>query len=178
MQNRRSVISVKNRISFFGHRVSANGLKVDPEKVELWLMEISSKRCPWSSFSSWSGVNYFQKSLWGYSKMVFLLTNLKRRTNPGNGPKNVKRHLRRLSTPRLTHESKRPQSLGNLLVSNASGVGLGADLLPDGRPVAFESRKLLPAGQNYIVTKQKMLGVIVFLGSPQNMFCPSVTAVW
>jgi hypothetical protein len=46
------------------------------------------------------------------------------------------------------------------MVSNASGVGLGAVLLEDGRPVAFESRKLSPAEQNYTVTEQEMLRVI------------------
>jgi hypothetical protein len=46
------------------------------------------------------------------------------------------------------------------VVSDASGVGLGAVVLQDGRPVAFESRKLSPAEQNYTVTEQQMLGVV------------------
>jgi hypothetical protein len=45
------------------------------------------------------------------------------------------------------------------VVSDASGVGLDAVLLQDGRPVAFENRKLSPPEQNYTVTEQEMLGV-------------------
>jgi hypothetical protein len=39
------------------------------------------------------------------------------------------------------------------------GVGLEAVLLQDGRPIAFESRKLSPAERNYTVTEQEMLVV-------------------
>jgi hypothetical protein len=39
-------------------------------------------------------------------------------------------------------------------------LGPGAGLLQDRHPVAFKSRKLSPAEQNYTVTEQEMLGVI------------------
>ena len=46
------------------------------------------------------------------------------------------------------------------VIRDASGFGLGAILQQDGGPVAFESRKLLPAEQNYTTTEQELLAVV------------------
>jgi hypothetical protein len=46
------------------------------------------------------------------------------------------------------------------VVSDASGFGVGAVLLQEGRPVAFESKTLSAAEQNYHTTDREMLGVI------------------
>ena len=46
------------------------------------------------------------------------------------------------------------------LVADASGECLGAILLQNGRPIAFESRRMNPAEGNYFATEQECLAVI------------------
>ena len=46
------------------------------------------------------------------------------------------------------------------IVCDASGVGLGGILMQDGHPVAYESRKMLPAERNYGVGEQELLAVV------------------
>ena len=43
---------------------------------------------------------------------------------------------------------------------DASGFGLGAVLIQQGRPIEFWSRKTVPAEQNYHMTEQELLAVI------------------
>jgi hypothetical protein len=69
---------MKEEIFFLGHRVSANGLKVDPEKVRA----VADWRVPRDVHGvlSFLGLaNYFRRFLQGYSKMVVPLTDLTRK---------------------------------------------------------------------------------------------------
>ena len=46
------------------------------------------------------------------------------------------------------------------VVSDASMLGTGAVLMQDGHPVAYTSKKYIPAEKNYTTTEQEMLGVV------------------
>ncbi len=51
------------------------------------------------------------------------------------------------------------------VVADACVHGIGALLMQEGRPVAFESRKLIPAEVNYSTTEQELLAVVHALGT-------------
>jgi hypothetical protein len=106
--------------------------------------------------------NYFRRFLQGYSKMVVPLTDLTRKNKPWEWTKECQEAFEKVKYALTNAPVLAPPELGkpSETVSDASGVGLGAVLLQDGRPVAFKSRKLSPAEQNYTVTKQEMLGVV------------------
>jgi hypothetical protein len=152
---------MKEEISFLGHRVSANGLKVDPEKVRA-VADWKVPRDVHGVRSFFGFTNYFRRFIQGYSKMVVPLTDLTRKdmrfiwTSECQGAFEKVKHALTNAPVLAPPEVGKPFEV----VSDASGVGLGAILLQDGRSVAFESRKLSPTEQNYTVTEQKMLGVI------------------
>jgi hypothetical protein len=69
---------MKEEISFRGHRVSANGLKVHPEKVRA-VADWKVPRDVHGVLSLLGLANYFRRFLQGYSKMVVPLTDLTRK---------------------------------------------------------------------------------------------------
>ena len=151
----------KQEIAFLGHIVGVNGIKVDPKKVQA----VADWDVPKDvhGVRSFLGLaNYFRRFLQGFSKMVAPLTNLTKKTNRWDWTSDCQQAFERVKralteAPVLVSpDTTKPYEV----ISDASGIGLGAVLLQDGRPVAFESRKLSGAEQNYTVTEQEMLGVI------------------
>ena len=46
------------------------------------------------------------------------------------------------------------------MVCGASGFGLGAVLIRDGRPPGYYPRKMTAAEHNYVVTEQELLAIV------------------
>jgi hypothetical protein len=152
-------------IEFLGHIVSKDGIRPDPKKIQVvkdWPRPQTAKQ-----LRSFLGLaNYFRKFIQGYSKIVAPLTSLTKegveRRRPGVWtPKceaafhTLKRHLTEaplLATPDFSKPFE--------VVCDASTIAVGAILLQEDRPIAFESKKLNSAQYNYITTEQELFVVI------------------
>ena len=151
----------KPEIKFLGHIVGADGIKVNPAKiaaVEEWPAPTDVHKV-----RSFLGLaNYFRKFIQGYAKLAAPLTDLTKAKRPWNWTEECQKSFDGIKWS-LTHAPvlRSPvESVPYEVVSDASGIGLGAVLLQEDQPVAFESRKLSPAEQNYTTTEQELLGVI------------------
>jgi hypothetical protein len=120
----------KEEISFLGHWVSTNGLKVDPEKVRA----VADWKVPRDvhGVRSFLGLaNYFRRYLQGYSKMFVSLTDLSRKdmrfiwTSECQEAFEKVKHALTNAPVLAPPELRKPFEV----VSDASGVGLGAVLL-------------------------------------------------
>jgi hypothetical protein len=115
---------MKEEISFLGHRVSANGLKVDPQKVRA----VADWRVPTDvhGVRSFLGLaNYFRRFLQGYSKMVVPLTNLTRKDTRWEWTEECQKTFEKVKHALSNAPLLVPPELGKpfKMVLDASGVG-------------------------------------------------------
>ena len=105
---------------------------------------------------------YFRKFVQGYATRCCPLTNLTRMSIPFvwtaecnaalNGLKQDLTTAPVLASP----DNSKPYEV----VSDSCYRSIGAVLMQEGRPVAYESRKMIPAELNYTVTEQECLATV------------------
>jgi hypothetical protein len=150
----------KRQVQFLGHLVSAEGIRPDPAKVRTVLEWPQPKDV--HELRSFLGLaNYFRKFILAYGVIAAPLNALTT-------------HFRTAWTDQeLAAFQAVKEALSSdtcLAVPNpdapfdvfcdASLMGIGAVLVQEGRPVAFESRKYIPAERNYTTTEQELLSVV------------------
>ena len=152
---------VQPELQFLGHIVGAQGLQVDPRKVSIvqnW--PVPQDKTELRKF--WGLANYFRKFIMAWAMLVAALQTQLKQTDKFTWSKScdvafvgVKQALCNASVLALPYLN-RPFEV----ICDACGVGLGAVLLQDGRPVAFEGKRMSPAEQNYSIGEQELLAVI------------------
>nr|GFB37657.1 putative reverse transcriptase domain-containing protein [Tanacetum cinerariifolium] len=151
-----------DNVAFLGHIVSAEGITMDPSKVEAitkWPRPTSVTEV--RSFLGLAG--YYRRSVEGFSRLALPLTKLMRKGE--NFVWNEEREKsfeelkqRLVSAPVLTLLSG---SGGYQIYSDASKKGLGYVLMQHGKVIAYASRQLKPYEVNY-PTHDLELAAVVF----------------
>ncbi len=152
---------VQPELHFLGHIVGAQGLRVDPAKVAVvqdW--PVPKDRTELQKF--WGLANYFRKFILGWANLISALQLQLKKTDKFEwnaecdtafeGIKHALCNAPVLALPDLERAFE--------VICDACGVGIGAVLLQDGRPVAFDGKRLTPAEQNYSIGVQELLAVI------------------
>lgn len=167
-----------SQMTFVGHVISADGIQVDPVKVQaLRNWPVPKNMTQLKSFNSF--MSHFRKFLPGHAKTMIPLTNL-----VADGPNANKSKTRPLATwgpaEQYAFDKARDSLLkvverGDMLYvadpnkpfeidADASGEATGAALyqIRDGIscPIAFESRRLRPAEMNYPVHEKELLAIV------------------
>ena len=133
----------KPELRFVGHIVGANGIEPDPAKIAT----IADWPAPHNlhELRKFLGfTNYFRKFLQAYSQRTAPLTNLLRKDVANEWTEACENNFRQLKVDLTTApvliapDPNKPYEL----IADACGEGLGAVLLQDGQPIAYESRKL------------------------------------
>ena len=164
----------KTSIKFLGHIVSAEGVSPDPTKVEIVKTWPTPKTV--NDIRAFLGLaNYFRKFIHNYSIISAPLVNLtkgnvsKRKSkvtsigwddNCQTAFEDLKKALVEAPVLALPDFTKPFEVTTFQVVTDASDYAIGAILVQDGRPIAYESKKLNGAQQNYHTTDRELLAVV------------------
>ena len=148
-------------VRFAGYVLTAEGHRADPEKVRaISEMEHPENITELRRFCGM--VNYLAKYVKGLASLMEPLHQLTRKDTTWEWmPEHdaafcqVKKAL--ISTPTLSFFNNKKQTV---LQCDASQYGLGAAILQDGKPVAYASRALTSAEQNYAQIEKELLAVL------------------
>jgi hypothetical protein len=147
---------------FLGHIVSSKGIAVDPTKVAALQKFPQPQDVP--QLRSFLGTtNYFRRFVRKYAEVVRPLTDLLKQGVPyawSDKCQQAFEQIKHLLTTAPVLALPDWQSTEPFhMVCDASYKGVGGVLMQHDRPIAFESRKLKPAEDNYSPTELEMLAI-------------------
>ena len=151
-----------DRVAFLGHVISAEGVSVDPQKIEAVVNWKPPKNV--SEVRSFLGLaGYYRKFVEGFSKIAAPLTKLTRKDVKYDWVDACQKSFDELkgrltSAPVLALPNGRD---GFVVYSDASRQGLGCVLMQKDRVIAYASRQLKKHEQNY-PTHDLELAAVVF----------------
>ncbi|VVA40329.1 PREDICTED: retrotransposon, partial [Prunus dulcis] len=153
-----------DRVIFLGHVISAEGIYVDPQKVEAivnWVQPTSVTEI--RSFLGLAG--YYRRFVEGFASIAAPLTRLTRKDVAFEWTEECEQSFQELKK-RLTTAPvlALPDNAGNFVIySDASLQGLGCVLMQHDRVIAYASRQLKKHEQNYPVHDLELAAVVFAL---------------
>ena len=151
-----------NEVSFLGHIVSKEGIRVDPKKIEV-VVEWKSPRNVTEVRSFLGLAGYYRRFVKGFSMTAAPMTRLLQKNVKYEWSEKCQRSFDKLKAFLTEAPVLTQPTCGREYVtfSDASLNGLGCVLMQEGKVVAYASRQLKPHEKNY-PTHDLELAAIVF----------------
>ena len=151
-----------NEVSFLGHIVSKEGIRVDPKKIEV-VIEWKTPRNVTEGRSFLGLAGYYRRFVKGFSMTATPMTRLLQKNVKYEWSEKCQRSFEKLKAflteaPVLTQPTCGKEYV---IYSDASLNGLGCVLMQEGKVVVYASRQLKPHEKNY-PTHDLELAAIVF----------------
>nr|GEY17075.1 retrotransposon protein, putative, Ty3-gypsy subclass [Tanacetum cinerariifolium] len=137
------------QVVFLGHIVSADGITMDPAKVEAIIKWLRPKTM--TEIRSFLGLaGYYRRFVEGFLRLALPLTKLMRKSEKFVWDEEREKSFEELKK-RLVFASilTLPSGSGVQIYSDASKKGLGCVLMQHGKVIAYASRQLKPYEANY-----------------------------
>lgn len=146
---------------YLGHIVSKSGVRVDPKKTAV-VRDWVTPRNPHEVRQFLGLSNYFRKFIQGYSTLVTPMINLCKDTVPWLWSPECQSAFDGVKHSLVCSTALRPPDFTKPfeVIADASLHGIGAVLVQEGCPLAFYSRKFIPAEKNYTTGEQELLASV------------------
>ena len=152
------------KVSFLGHIVPAEGIRVDPVKIEA-VVNWKSTRSVTEVRSFLGLAGYYRRFVKGFSVIASRLTKLLRKGVMFEWSDKCQNSFEQLKEMLVEALVLTQPTSGKeyTLYSDASGIGLGCVLMQDEKVVAYASRQLKPHEQNYPTHDLELVAVVFAL---------------
>ena len=149
-------------VKYLGHIISRDGIRMDREKVQAILEWLEPKNLEeLQIFLGMSG--FYRRFIRDYAKIAVPMTNqLKGKGKTFEWGEDQKKSMQKLKVAIATApilyivDPNKPF----VVETDASNFAVGAVLTQEGRPIAFESKKLDHAQQNYSVYERQLYAIV------------------
>ena len=154
--------TLRKEVSFLGHIVSVEGIRVDPAKIEA-IVNWKPPRIVIEVRSFLGLAGYYKRFVKGFSVIASPLTKLLRKGVKFEWIDKCQNSFEQLKGMLVEAQVLMQPTSGKeyTLYSDASSIGLGCVLMQEGNVVAYASRQLKPHEQNY-PTHDLELATVVF----------------
>src|SRR6185369_2682092 len=149
------------KVAFLGHILTAEGVAVDPEKIEA----VSNWQQPTnvSEIRSFLGLaGYYRRFIEGFSKIARPMTELLKKEKKFTWTESCERSFQKLKRKLTTAPVLTLPDIHRdfVIYCDASRQGLGCVLMQDGKVVAYASRQLRTHEQNYPTHDLELAAVV------------------
>ena len=154
----------KERLPFLGHVISSQGLETEGDKIAA-VVGWKTPTCVKQVQSFLGLVNYYRRFIKGCSLIALPLTELTKknvRFRWTESQRQAFQKLKSILTSSRVMAHPNPNKLFEIRI-DASEKAIGGVLEQEGRPVAYISKVLNSAEQNYVTHEQEILALIIAL---------------
>ena len=158
--NRDKLELAKDSITFMGHVIFKEGISTDPQKVKA-ISDLPTPKNAKDICRILGMVQYLARYIPNLTSIAHPLQNLQKKDVPFTWAESQKTAFQKLKdaiagSPTLAiYDHKKELTLEN----DASEYGIGSVLLQERKPLAYASRTLSPAEQNYAQIEKELLAI-------------------